>query len=205
MQLKIHSTIKGSYVNGPGKRFVLWTQGCNKNCPNCCNKKLQKKSGGKFVDVQELAYNIINSGLDGVTISGGEPFNQPKALLELLQLLNESIDKFPNGIICFTGYPIWKIRANATKKKCLELIDLIIAGRYIEEKRTLTCLAGSKNQRFVFLDRPNRGLALIPLDTVEKPHTIEVHVDDRSQYMIVTGFPYLDENKLKRYGIKIVE
>jgi anaerobic ribonucleoside-triphosphate reductase activating protein len=205
MQLRIHSTIEGSLVNGPGNRFVLWTQGCNNNCPNCYNKKLQEITGGKLVDVEELAYNIINSGLDGVTISGGEPFLQSRALFKLLQLLNESIEKFPNGIICFTGYPMWKIRKNSGMKKCIDLIDLIIAGRYIEKQRTLSCLSGSNNQKFIFLDKPGRGLDLIPDYTTQRTHQIEILIDDRSPYMILTGFPEIDKKKLKQYGIKIVE
>jgi organic radical activating enzyme len=150
-----------------------------------------------------LFYNILDSGLDGITISGGEPFDQSEFLLHLLQLLNSSIEKFPNGIIVFTGYTTSEIRANSIMSACMELIDLTIAGPYIESQKQCSSLAGSSNQEFVFLEKPGRGREKIP-DT--SSGGIEVTCSNSSPpYMIVTGFPDFSEEVLKHFGIELIE
>ena len=110
MFVNLHSIIKGSRVNGPGDRFVLWFQGCSHKCPGCYNKNIREPKRGIQFDVESLADNANNSRLDGVTISGGEPFDQPQALLSLLKLLNDHIADYPFGIIVFTGYKIKEIK-----------------------------------------------------------------------------------------------
>lgn len=201
--LKVHSIIKGSRANGPGNRFVIWTQGCHRYCPNCYNKNLRKKTGGILYKVADLAYNALDGNFDGVTISGGEPFDQPQVLYELLQLLNGQIEKLPRGIICFTGYTIEELQENRVAQPCLDLIDLIVEGRYIDDLRQVSCLAGSSNQRFVYLDKPRRGKEMVP--TVIADKEVEVHAQQDSPYFVVTGFPFFDLDKLKAAGIEVVD
>lgn len=205
MQIRIHSIISGSKVNGPGNRYVLWMQGCNRKCWNCYNMSLKKKNGGYLTNIEKLCYDILRSKKDGITITGGEPFEQPKPLLELLKILNSKISQFTYGIICFTGYTIEEIMEDPAKAACVELIDLIIEGRYQKEKQTISCLAGSRNQRFIWLNKEGRGKDLIATDSVQEEHNVEIHIDDTSPYMTITGFPNIDENKLKNLGISFIE
>ena len=74
----------GSYVNGTGKRFVLWVQGCGFHCKGCGNPDTWSFDENKYYSVQELLSMIIkDSSLDGVTFSGGEPFLQAEELSKL--------------------------------------------------------------------------------------------------------------------------
>ena len=205
MDIKLHAVIKGSKVNGPGNRFVIWMQGCTHKCQFCYNRDLRKPNLGYLTTVEELSYDIYSSELDGVTISGGEPFDQPQALLELLKLLNLEIFKFKYGIICFTGYTIEEIMKDPIKAACVEFIDLIVEGRYQQMKKTVTCLSGSSNQRFIWLNKEGRGKDLITAASVEQEHDIEIHVDDDSPYMTLTGFPDIDTQRLRLAGIYVIE
>lgn len=198
MNIRIHAVIKGSKVNGPGNRFVIWTQGCKKKCINCYNKNIQKKTSGTIYNINDLIYNIMNASLDGLTISGGEPFDQADALYELLKGIN-----LPLGIICFTGYSIEEIRNDPLMNRCLEYIDLLIEGHYDDSQRAVSGLAGSKNQRFIFIDKKERGIELLG-ESVDFDQHVEVHIDDFSD-LIITGFPDLDPNKLRQLGIELID
>ncbi len=79
-----------SIVDGPGLRAVLWTQGCTHNCKGCHNPQTHDLNGGFEVDIQELYEQIQNLKLHkGVTFSGGEPFLQSEALIELAKACRE--------------------------------------------------------------------------------------------------------------------
>ena len=92
-----------SRVNGPGKRFTLWTQGCFKKCPNCFNPETWSYKPNKILSPNQIFELIKNFEVDGVTISGGDPLEQEEELLELLILL--STCNFKKGIILFSGFP----------------------------------------------------------------------------------------------------
>lgn len=200
MHIRIHSIIQGSLVNGPGNRYVIWMQGCNRRCFNCYNKKMQNKNGGEPYKTEEIVYNIINSGLDGVTISGGEPFDQPEALFEILEGLNKSIKSFPNGIISYTGYSIEEILNNPLMSKCVPYIDLIIDGPYIDEFHHEESLSGSSNQRYIYSDKEYRGKYLLG-DIINIDQAAEIHIDPDSSELLITGFPDLDVELLRINGI----
>jgi anaerobic ribonucleoside-triphosphate reductase activating protein len=179
-------------------------QGCSRKCHNCYNKSIQKKNSKKhskpLYKIDQLYYDIIGARLDGVTISGGEPFEQPEALYDLLILLNEKIEKLPLGIIVFTGYTIQEIRENPLMIKCVDLIDLIIEGEYIDG---LNCSIGSSNQNFIYSKKQGRGKAL--LGEVKLEPIVEIHPLKNSPDFIVTGFPIIDKKKLKNVGIEFID
>ena len=141
---------------GPGKRVGIWMTGCHRGCAGCISPELQMYDASKEVTVNELMKMIqrIEAPIDGFTISGGEPFLNPKALNALVQSLVSICD----DILIFTGYTIEELRAqesedvNSVLNTCAALID----GPYIQELNDNKGLRGSSNQRcliFKYHDR----------------------------------------------------
>ena len=194
MLINLHSTIKSSRVNGPGSRFVIWTQGCRKHCKNCYNPETWSHYRNNLILVDEIFESIKNSSATGVTISGGDPFEQPEELFYLLGKIKQ-LD-LSDGVIVFSGYTIDEIRVREELRKSLDYIDVLIDGLYVEEKRTLSGLAGSSNQEFYFLtDKISRDNILIDQE-------VEIHFS--SGLIQITGFPILNRKELELKGIKIL-
>ena len=144
---------------GPGERVCLWTQGCGKNCPGCVSPELQYKQGTE-VDNKKLAQIMTQiaqkGGCTGLTVSGGDPFEQSAALLELLQCVRAAFD----DILVYTGYRLEEILAGCAGEagmQCLQYIDVLIDGRYEKKKNTPDCvLRGSSNQIIHYLTEGKR-------------------------------------------------
>lgn len=141
---------------GPGERICIWTQGCSKRCQGCISPELQPFVGNE-VDEEALAAVIIQvarkCGCRGVTISGGDPLEQPHSLLRLLKLLRSEFD----DILIYTGFELADIQnglAGAEAKMCLEYTDVLIDGKYIDELNFSDCvLRGSLNQKIHFFKK----------------------------------------------------
>ena len=80
-------------VLGPGERLGIWVTGCKRNCPGCMTPELQDETAGREMDCQAMveAAKKAPGPVDGVTISGGEPFDQPQQLYRLVTLLKQEI------------------------------------------------------------------------------------------------------------------
>ncbi len=141
---------------GPGNRVGIWMNGCNRRCAGCISPELQTYDAAKEVSVNELMQMIqrIGAPIDGITISGGEPFLDPEALNAMVQSLVSICD----DILIFTGYTIEELRAlkseavDSVLNTCAALID----GPYIQELNDDKGLRGSSNQRcliFKYHDR----------------------------------------------------
>ena len=150
MEIRIYNYQDGVTKLGPGIRFILWTQGCARCCKGCMTPMSQDRDSGRIISVFDLADIIIQSGRDGLTISGGEPFLQAQALYELVNLIRAKRDI---GIIVYTGYTLDEILQSKDLYMCrfLEQIDLLIDGPYIEELNDGMNLRGSSNQRAIAL------------------------------------------------------
>jgi anaerobic ribonucleoside-triphosphate reductase activating protein len=194
MLINLHSTIKSSRVNGPGDRFVIWTQGCRKGCKNCYNPETWSHYRNNLIDIDLLVEEIKNSSTSGVTISGGDPFEQPEELFYLLTKIKQ-LD-LSNGVIVFSGCTIDEIRVREELRKSLDYIDVLIDGLYIDEKRISSGLAGSSNQEFHFLtDKISRDNILIDQE-------VEIHL--LGDLIQLTGFPLIDKNNMKLKGISFM-
>jgi pyruvate-formate lyase-activating enzyme len=101
-RLRLHAFIPRSRANGPGCRAVVWVQGCTLGCPGCFNPETHDFRGGQWVGVDELFERIraLQGTIEGITVSGGEPFQQRPALLALLQRVRAETDL---GVLVFTG------------------------------------------------------------------------------------------------------
>lgn len=129
MEVRIHRILTGSRANGPGIRNVVWFQGCTLRCPGCFNPQTHAPHGGQSINVEELCDRMLSPyhPCDGITISGGEPFQQAEALLNLLQELRKH--KAPS-ILVFSGYSYNELRNNPVSAACLPFIDALICGPY---------------------------------------------------------------------------
>ncbi|MBI4678468.1 MAG: radical SAM protein [Elusimicrobia bacterium] len=178
MMLRIGLTLGRSRVNGPGERFVVWTQGCSLCCPGCFNQDLWSPEGGTAVDIMELARRIhATPSLRGVTVSGGEPLDQPDGVAALLDALEPRLDS-----VVFTGYAFEEVSADPRKKAVLERTDLLVAGRF---EAASACgsppWAGSSNQTAHRLSGRVR-----PEEWPDLAVEAHVHPDGSAT---VTGFP----------------
>jgi anaerobic ribonucleoside-triphosphate reductase activating protein len=187
MVINLHSFLKYSTENGPGIRAVLWVQGCTLACPGCFNPDTHDMAPRTLISVEKLTENIGQiSGIEGITISGGEPFLQAAALAELGQLLRRQ----NLGIIVFSGFTFDQLtRAkNSEWAALLACTDLLIAGPFIQD---LTCqlpLRGSSNQTLHFLtERYTSYQEILEIGT----NGVEVLIDPSGQ-IVVTGFPDQD-------------
>ena len=149
--LQINNCIEESIVDGPGLRFVIFTQGCPHHCPGCHNPQTHQTAGGTFVDTERLLARVLeNPLLQGVTFSGGEPFLQPAALAELA----ENFHRNGLDIVTYTGYTLEGLKAMRDEgvNALLRETDLLIDGPFQLEKRDLTLpFRGSSNQRVIEL------------------------------------------------------
>ena len=140
---------QGTRALGPGLRYTIWTQGCMLRCEGCVTPESRPLIKEKLVRVVDLADDIlIHSQIDGLTISGGEPFLQAAALADLLEMV---LEKNPNlTVILFTGY-LKEALSWPDAKELMSKLDLLIDGPYVKELNDNIGLRGSSNQRFHYL------------------------------------------------------
>lgn len=158
--IRIAGIVRESIVDGPGLRFVVFSQGCPHKCKGCHNPDTHDFQGGYDCSINKIIEEIDkNPLLSGVTFSGGEPFCQSKEFYELgIEIKKRNLD-----IIAFSGYTIEQlkemIKENKYIEKLLEIIDYLIDGPFILEEKDLTLLyRGSRNQRFLDMsEERNKG------------------------------------------------
>ena len=147
-----------SIVDGPGFRFTVWTQGCRHHCKGCHNPQTWDFEGGFDADTDEVFAEIIKDPiLDGVTLSGGDPFFQAKPMAELARKIH-AYDGGRMNVIAYTGFDFEYLLEHANEDNgFMELIrecDYIVDGRFILEERSLELkFRGSRNQRFIDVKR----------------------------------------------------
>ncbi len=150
MTLRIADIIEETIVDGSGLRFSVYVQGCYHNCPGCHNTATHDPEGGRVMEVKEI-FDLIkkNPLLDGITISGGEPFLQAEPLCELAKLIKGS----GLNIYIYSGYTFEELLAMPNNKKALELLsyaDVLVDGRFEAGLKDYELLfRGSSNQRLI--------------------------------------------------------
>lgn len=132
---------------GPGPRLVFWTQGCAKRCPGCINGPFLPATRARVTTVAEMIAVIPAYGIDGVTLSGGEPVLQAAALVPLLREVRDR----GLTVVCYTGYRVEELHACQVAGEFLSLIDLLIDGEYHQELPRAGVYQPSANQRLHFL------------------------------------------------------
>ncbi len=150
-EIRIAGIARDSIVDGEGIRLTVFTQGCPRRCPGCHNPDTQPTDGGRVTTVGAVLQDLdANPLLTGLTLSGGEPFLQPAALLPLARAAHErGLD-----VWSYTGYTLEELRAqkNSAVDALLDELDVLVDGDYREEERDLTLhFRGSRNQRVIDL------------------------------------------------------
>ena len=150
-EIRLAGIVKESIVDGPGIRMVLFAQGCKHQCQGCHNPETHSFSGGTLHSMEGILAQIRkNPLLDGVTLSGGEPFEQA----ELFADLAVEVKKMGLNIMTYTGYTLETIRENPRRKdgweKLIENTDILVDGRFDLQKRNILLkFRGSENQRVI--------------------------------------------------------
>ncbi len=149
--LRVAGTVQDSIVDGPGIRYVIFTQGCPHHCEGCHNPQTHDFEGGEPADVEKILEQISkNKMIGGVTFSGGEPFCQAQALLPIA----EAIKSQGKHLMIYTGYLYEELQNSADPncRRLLELADLLVDGPFVPAQRNLTLpYRGSENQRVIDL------------------------------------------------------
>ena len=182
-----------SKVNGPGNRFVLWTQGCSKGCSECFNPETWSNNIFKEYSPRQIFELIKNFEVDGVTISGGDPLEQEDELLELLMLL--STMRLRKGVILFSGFTRAEISSNFIREQCLKYIDVLIDGRYEKNLKVDFSLRGSSNQDFYFFSNK--------ISSSELVFDQEIEISSLEGDIMMTGFPNISRKILKELGVNL--
>ncbi|MBN2693335.1 radical SAM protein [bacterium] len=144
------NSIEISEIYGPGKRLVVWFQGCSIRCKGCWNYEMWSFESKNPLSVNELLNKIQEKKdeIEGITILGGEPFDQSTLLLDFLERFKYEFPKL--SIILYTGYK--KSQFKEIDLKIIKLSDILIANPYEEDKRDITLnLRGSSNQSLEFI------------------------------------------------------
>jgi anaerobic ribonucleoside-triphosphate reductase activating protein len=183
--LNLATTVERTEAEGPGVRWVLWTQGCSIRCAGCSNARFFDADPNKLVTVDEVLAEIVRAKtkhpeIEGVSFLGGEPFEQDVPLAELAKAVHE----LGLSVMVYTGYLIEDLRAR--RSPLLEHVDVLVDGPYVQSLRTTRRrFIGSTNQRLLFLsDRysPDDARWL-------EPNTAEIHLSKDGSIQVV-GFPF---------------
>lgn len=148
MTIRIAGIVNDSIVDGTGMRFTVFTQGCPHHCPGCHNPQTHDFAGGTQADTDEIiALFRKNPLLDGITLSGGEPFCQSTACLKLARAAHAS----SLNVWVYSGYTYEELLSgHADWRALLDETDVLVDGRFQMEKRSLECrFRGSSNQRLI--------------------------------------------------------
>jgi anaerobic ribonucleoside-triphosphate reductase activating protein len=170
-----HPIQSDSIVDGEGIRTVIWTQGCTHNCLGCHNPETHSFKAGFLMELDDLKQQIKNLNIqDGITLSGGDPFAQVDACLELTSFCK----KIGLNVWCYTGYTFEQlmIMSNSNRNiiELLKNIDVLVDGKFILAEKSLNLkFKGSRNQRIIDVKKSlkNQRAILIKKYKTEKKYT----------------------------------
>ena len=155
-EIRLAQTASNVTKLGPGSRYGVWVQGCPFRCPGCLAPETWRTDGGFSLAVGDLAKLILDSNPEGLTFSGGEPFQQAEAVSSVIRLVRERSDI---SVMSYTGYAIEDLSARGTpaQQDLLARLDLLIDGPYLAEEHDNLLWRASRNQRIHFLSERHRG------------------------------------------------
>ena len=158
-----------SIVDGPGYRFTVWTQGCKHHCEGCQNPQTWDMNGGEETETDDVLEQIAKDPLlDGVTLSGGDPFYQAKPMAELARKVHALTSPKLN-IVTYTGFTFEELVAQSNDDngymELLKECDYLVDGRFVLAERSLELkFRGSRNQRFIDVQKSLKEGRTVALD-----------------------------------------
>lgn len=144
---RISQLVNDSIVDGPGLRFAVFTQGCTHNCEGCHNPQTHDPAGGYAISAEEVLEKIKkNPLLDGITLTGGEPFLQAQALIPLAKGTKE----LGLHVMAYSGFTFEELLEKPESAELLQYVDVLVDGPFILSQRSLELyFRGSANQRMI--------------------------------------------------------
>jgi anaerobic ribonucleoside-triphosphate reductase activating protein len=187
LTLRLARVLAPVTVLGPGSRIALWVQGCGLACPSCASVDTWDPAGGAVLPVAQAADLVVEQvrdlGLDGITISGGEPTDQGTALTGLLDQVRRALAPVDLDVLVFTGRTL--SAAQAVAPTLVAAADCVVSGPYRADRPAAGRLLASDNQRLSFctpdVERRYRGWLTAP------GPDLQVAADDRDLYLV--GLP----------------
>jgi anaerobic ribonucleoside-triphosphate reductase activating protein len=185
MNIEISRMLYPVRVLGPGVRAGIWVQGCTIGCSGCLAQDTWPRRPDLAVPVEDILDWLrgLPDPIDGVTISGGEPLQQPGPVTRLLEGIRQIRFDRPIDVLLFTGY------AWSRAQRCQELLshcDAVVAGPYVERRNVgETPLRGSDNQRIVPLT--DLGRRLYGPEAALTPRALQATLVDGRMWM--AGIP----------------
>ena len=147
--IRVAGDIYDSKANGPGMRYVLFTQGCTIRCEGCHNRHTWDKDKGIELSIDKVIENIkVSPFIDGVTISGGDPLDQAEQVANLCLRIKEECPGL--NIMIYTGRTLEVIEKmdSIFIKSILKTADFLVDGRFDKTKtKGAKLYTGSRNQR----------------------------------------------------------
>lgn len=165
--MKLAGFIEESIVDGPGIRLVFFFQGCSHRCPGCHNPDTWFFEGGKEVPLLQIDQLLADHVyLNNLTLSGGDPLDQPEACLEVLRLAKR---EYNYNTIIYTGYLFEQLVDRAPTdpvlSEILNLVDVIVDGPFILAQRDISLhFRGSTNQKIIDVKASLRKGKVLTLD-----------------------------------------
>jgi anaerobic ribonucleoside-triphosphate reductase activating protein len=180
MRLQLNKAHYPVTALGPGTRVGIWVQGCSIHCAGCVSRDTWAPDPARAIEIDELMQwidGLDGSPIDGVTISGGEPFDQPRALRALADALSVWRHRRHDAVdlLCFSGYPLRRLRREHAG--LLGMFDAVIAEPYRRQEPTRLIWRGSANQRLV---------PLTDLGHARYDHHVD-HTPDRPPFQVAVG------------------
>ncbi len=175
------------YTLGVGKRIGVWFQGCSIKCKGCMSKYTWEFDKKYVRDVNEVLREILSYPSKNITISGGEPFDQPEALGYLLKKLK--LNGFKD-ILVYTGYEYEEIKDRY--KDILKYIDVLISGRFVEGLETEYIWKGSDNQKMHIF---NKKLEKIYNEYRKEKKNKHLQIVEKNNDIYILGIPYQKDIK----------
>jgi anaerobic ribonucleoside-triphosphate reductase activating protein len=189
--IRVATFVPSTPSEGPGLRATLWVQGCSLHCPGCCNPEMQSRSEGRLLPVTTVVSWLeaaLPLGIEGLTIIGGEPFDQAEAV----GAVAEEAQRLGLGVMTFTGYELMSLRRRPDAQRLLAATDLLIDGPFIQRLRSdRRRWIGSENQKMHHLtDRYKHHP-----DVLEETSGQSMHLafDPETGDVVATGWPPLIE------------
>ena len=151
LKVRLAGIVETSINNGEGIRKVIFAQGCKHHCKGCFNPDTHDFNGGYECDTEKIIERINSDYMiDGVTFSGGDPFEQAEAFAHIAKNINKDLT-----IWCYTGYTLQQIIDNIDRPGWEELItniDVLVDGKFEEDKKDRNLkYKGSSNQNIIEL------------------------------------------------------
>lgn len=155
--MRVYGVVQDSIVDGPGLRFVCFVQGCPHHCSGCHNPDSHDFNGGTEMTTDEVIEKMLSNPLtDGLTLSGGEPFEQAEDCMVIARAAHDH----GLNVWCYTGYTLEHLMEHGTGDQIALLaeIDVLVDGKFVLSERSLSLpWRGSRNQRVIYLREDNNG------------------------------------------------